>query len=76
MTMGYHHIGQRNHHEGVSWPDVEVVWFHGKLKEKENHIGSLTHPTWLLQPSLKFPPHWQISSCPVYQKTSGPHVLQ
>lgn len=32
--MGYHHVGQCNHHEGVSRPDVEVVWFHGKLKEK------------------------------------------
>lgn len=55
VTVGYHHVGQRNHHEGVSWPDMEVVWFHGKLKEKENRLVSLTCPAQLPQPSLWFP---------------------
>lgn len=47
LPMGDHHVGQRDHHEGVSRPDMKVVWFHGKLKEKENHLVFLTYPAQL-----------------------------
>ena len=50
MALGYHHVGQCNHHEGVSRPDMEVVWFHGKLKEKENCLVSLRRSACPAQP--------------------------
>lgn len=30
-------VGQRDHHEGVSWPDVEIIGLHGELSIDGGH---------------------------------------
>lgn len=34
--MRTHQVGQGDHHEGVSWPDVQIIRLHGELRTKES----------------------------------------